>query len=463
MKRFEGSGGVLLGMGLFLFACAGEEVEGAPAGQQNRRPPAAARKATGTAEGRASAEKKAKPTPKGKKPEGRYRSSRGDSVLPDLPPWQREQQEQLQALGYVQGSQKATQQKGIITYDKLRVFDGVNLYNSGHAPAAYLMDMAGNILHEWRYDFFKAFPEEAGHPVENDQRLFWRRVHLFENGDLLAIFEGIGMIKIDRDSKLLWRSFFKHHHAIEVQPNGDIYTLSRRQTLRRSLNAKDPIYEDYVNVTSADGVQKSKISVVDAMERFPEKDLYWDRAKHNKGDLFHTNALQVLDGAASRLSPAFKRGNVLLSMRHVSAIFVLDVKEEAIVWGFKSDFNMQHEPRVLPNRNLILFDNVAHRKGSGKSRILEYALPTMNVAWSYEGTDENRFYSLTCGAVQRLKNGNTLITETDNGRAFEVTPGKEIVWEFVSPHRAGADNELVASLFELKRFPESHVNWVKKP
>jgi hypothetical protein len=37
---------------------------------------------------------------------------------------------------------------------------------------------------------------------------------------------------------------------------------------------------------------------------------------------------------------------------------------------------------------------------------------------------------------QRLPNGNTLITEETGGRIFEVTPDREIVWEFVNPVRA---------------------------
>ncbi len=466
-------GGLLWTVGLLLLSCTGEPVEGTPGGEkpqalspstpgQGRAAPAGKDKKKVRAGAKAAAPQEKQPSEKGRKPGGRFRSSRGESALSGLPPWQQEQQKQLQALGYVQGSQKASDRIGIVAYDKVRAYPGVNLYNSGHAPSAYLMDMEGNVLHEWHYDFFKAFPEEVGHPVENEQRLFWRRVHLLENGDLLAIYEGIGMIKIDRDSNLVWRSFFKHHHAIEVQKNGDIYTLTRRQTLNRTINPKDHIYEDYVNVTSRDGIQKQKYSVVEAMERFPEKDLFWNRAKHNKGDLFHTNAVQVLDGSAACRHPAFKKGNVLISMRHISAVFVLDVEKEAIVWGYKSDFNIQHEPRVLPNKNLILFDNVSRHRNSGESRILEYELPEMNVAWSYEGTKENPFFSGTCGTVQRLRNGNTLITETDNGRAFEVTPEKETVWEFVSPHRAGAKNELVASLFELKRFPKSYVKWLKK-
>ncbi|MCX7013628.1 MAG: hypothetical protein NTW86_13910, partial [Candidatus Sumerlaeota bacterium] len=35
--------------------------------------------------------------------------------------------------------------------------------------------------------------------------------------------------------------------------------------------------------------------------------------------------------------------------------------------------------------------------------------------------------------VQRLPNGNTLIAESDAGRIFEVTPGKELVWDYYNP------------------------------
>src|SRR6059036_3002382 len=36
-------------------------------------------------------------------------------------------------------------------------------------------------------------------------------------------------------------------------------------------------------------------------------------------------------------------------------------------------------------------------------------------------------------SIQRLPNGNTLITESSFGRLFEVTREGEIVWEYVSP------------------------------
>jgi hypothetical protein len=86
------------------------------------------------------------------------------------------------------------------------------------------------------------------------------------------------------------------------------------------------------------------------------------------------------------------------------------------------------------------------------------------VSWEFTGSPEQPFYSATCGTAQRLPNGNTLITESDAGRAFEVTPGGDIVWEFSSPWRAGAAGELVATLFEVVRLPpEFDTSWAHPP
>ncbi|MHC4470632.1 MAG: arylsulfotransferase family protein [Planctomycetota bacterium] len=82
------------------------------------------------------------------------------------------------------------------------------------------------------------------------------------------------------------------------------------------------------------------------------------------------------------------------------------------------------------------------------------------VVWSYQGDEAHPFYSMTCGTCQRLPNGNTLITESDSGRAFEVTRDKEIVWEYVSPYRSGANGELIATLFHVTRVKPDQLRWL---
>jgi hypothetical protein len=77
---------------------------------------------------------------------------------------------------------------------------------------------------------------------------------------------------------------------------------------------------------------------------------------------------------------------------------------------------------------------------------------TGRTVWEYGGRGVD-FSSRTMGSCQRLPNGNTLITESENGRAVEVTRDGRTVWEFYNPARAGDDGELVAVLFEVVRLP----------
>ena len=59
--------------------------------------------------------------------------------------------------------------------------------------------------------------------------------------------------------------------------------------------------------------------------------------------------------------------------------------------------------------------------------------------------------------MQRLENGNTLVTESDSGRAREVSPEGQLVWEFRNPFRAGEGGAWVATLFELRRVDDALV------
>ena len=115
------------------------------------------------------------------------------------------------------------------------------------------------------------------------------------------------------------------------------------------------------------------------------------------------------------------------------------------------------------DRNLPAITGIAGLAFSTLLTLLAYAfvrargiartLAESEERWRYDGSDSDPLWSKSCGTVQRLANGNTLITESDNGRALEVTPEGEVVWEFLSPHRAGDDGELVATLFDVIRLP----------
>ncbi|MBD3349033.1 MAG: hypothetical protein GF400_07540 [Candidatus Eisenbacteria bacterium] len=393
----------------------------------------------------------------GPSPTGRWREAREGGGGADLTPRQRQEAERLRSIGYLSGSKPAPSRTGITVHDRGAAQPGLNLYNSGHRAGATLMTMDGEKLHEWECPFLRAFPDSLK-AADTESAEYWRFVHLFENGDILAIFEGLGLIKLDKDSNLLWAHPGEEHHALHVAADGRIYTLTRKAHMIPRLNRASPVLEDYITVLDPDGNVLRSFSLLEAFENSRFENAFKVFGMRRTGDLFHTNAIELLDGSQADRIPAFRKGNVLVSLRQLNLIAVIDMEYEEAVWISSGMWLAQHDPRFLPNGNILLFDNKGY---GGKSKVLEFDPVTYDVAWSYWGTERNPFFSKMCGAAQRLPNGNTLITESDYGRAFEVTPGGEIVWEFLNPERAGARNQLIATLFEVTRVdPGDLGDWV---
>ncbi|HUG52731.1 MAG TPA: arylsulfotransferase family protein [Vicinamibacteria bacterium] len=134
---------------------------------------------------------------------------------------------------------------------------------------------------------------------------------------------------------------------------------------------------------------------------------------------------------------------------------MVDPREEKVLWTLDGLWRRQHDATLLPGGRLLVFDNLHDRTpGSERSRVVEVDPATQQVRWRYppEPRDPARpLLRTVAGMARRLPNGNTLIVESTEGRALEVTPGHETVWEFHSPFRAGRNDELVAILFGLER------------
>lgn len=393
-------------------------------------------------------------------PSGRWRAARPTVGHTGMTAAQRSEVERLRSIGYLSGSNPAPATSGVTLNDATLANPGLNFYNSGHHAGAILMTMDGEILHEWEYPFLRAFPDSLK-ASENDGAEYWRYVHLFGNGDVLAIFEGLGLIKVDRNSKLLWTHPGGEHHALRVMDDGRIYVLTRKAHIVSKINQAAPVLEDFITVLDADGNVLRSFSILDAFDNSRYENAPTVFGLHGSGDLFHTNAIEVLDGRLAGRLPAFKKGNVLLSMRQLNLLAVVDMDYEEVVWIAAGMWKRQHDPKVVGDGNILLFDNKGY---GGKSKVLEFDPVTQDVPWSYWGGEDEQFYSQMCGASSRLDNGNTLVTESDYGRAFEVTSDGRIVWEFVNPERAGKDDELIATLFEVFRIDPGDLGpWVSKP
>ena len=140
-------------------------------------------------------------------------------------------------------------------------------------------------------------------------------------------------------------------------------------------------------------------------------------------------------------------------------------------------------PKGLPGEgNILIFDNGGwagygypgrtSKDGTktdlrDHSRILEIDPVTLKLVWEFTSASwysmssivaKSQFYSPLISSAQRLPNGNTLITEGCGCRLLEVTPDKEVVWEFIAPFEMDSPR-----VYRAYRYPYDYVPQVPTP
>ena len=390
------------------------------------------------------------------RPIGQWNVAREALGADSLTPEQNQERERLLSIGYLGGTRPGSGNTGVTVRDTALAATNLRYYTSGHAPRAELIDAEGRVLHHWQYGYQRCRREgtERGLDFAADKQGIaecWRRAALLPDGHLLALFEGHGLVHLDARSELVWGYPGRCHHDLEVAADGSIWVLTRQAGVVPRIHPEKPVLLDFITHLSADGRELESIDLLRAFENSRYASLL-DFA-HEAGDIFHTNTLELLDGKAADRSPVFAAGNFLISVRELNVVAIVDPRAEQVVWAMTGMWIAQHQPTLLDNGNILVFDNQGQ---GGRSKVLEFDPLTQEEIWTYANGEQGLLDSQTCGSCLRLPGGNTFITESDNGRALEVTPAGRIVWEFRNPRRTGANDELIASILEMVPVPADY-------
>ena len=238
--------------------------------------------------------------------------------------------------------------RGVTKLDEDRAYPGLTLYTSADAQRAYLIDLQGNVVHEWHKTFREVWPDPPHVPsVVPPQNITYRRVLVLGNGDLLVVADGVGstpygygLFKLDKNSDVIWRYAEPVHHDVDVGDDGKIYTLihyneSALPDDGRVRNIETPFIDDYLVVLSADGQELERVNLTQALLNSPYGHLLRREKERpdDRRDPLHNNTVKVLSEEMALVHTYGKPGQVLLSMKSLHLVALVDVELEQIVWA----------------------------------------------------------------------------------------------------------------------------------
>jgi hypothetical protein len=370
------------------------------------------------------------------------------------------------------------------------VAPGYTLYAPIELQAAYLVDLDGEVVHEW---------PTTTQPGLGEQLL--PNGHLLRAGDLkaggtYADGQGAGgrVEELDWDGNLVWRFDYANdevmqHHDVTSLPNGNVLLVAWERVSKSEAiaNGRDPssvpegeLWPDtIVEYSPAQRRIVWKWRVWDHLvqNRDPSKRNYGDPADHpEKIDL--NFLIDPENGQAdwNHVNAVFydaKRDEVMISSRSFSEIWIVDhstTTTEAAGPAGDLQFRfgnpqtygrgtprdqqlfVQHDPVRISDGapgagRILVFSN-------GTARVRPYSTieeiePVVDARGDYVlGADgrfaatmrrvyperaRDRFFAAIISSAQRLPNGNTFICYGNYGRMIEVTPAGETVWEYENP------------------------------
>ena len=380
----------------------------------------------------------------------------------------------LRALGYVDYSPELANldKSGVSHHDVSSAAPGYTLVVSSIECAAQLIDLSGRELHRWK----------------QEECVRWWSAELMRNGDLVVnggrplpatrprppgVKKPVDRFaaRIGWTGELIWMRDIRVHHQLDWTPSNEILVLtesprSTEDVGRRAASlaigvdeaANLVFHDNSLAWLGADGEVRETLSLFDAVTTGPlefgfvPRDELLETPTHV--GLFHANSAYAMDQPQLvGTDPLFLEENVLVTSRNQNRIFVVDRRNRSLVWEWgREELQAPHNATWLENGHILVFDNGVGRQSS---RVLEVDPKTGRVVWKYPDGTGAEFYGPTRGLAQRLANGNTLITNSQAGEAFEVTPAGTMVWQYFAPVLSEGKHRPV--LMSLRRYPESWV------
>ena len=349
-----------------------------------------------------------------------------------------------------------------------------------HGCLAVAVAPSGEIVHAWPFRPHaihaanivdeNEYPYELNNfSVERDMAL--ARVGQYPNGDLLVTFHlrknafpyAGGIARVDRDGHPRWFRRDYSHHRPRIT-DGDIALVPALtigdDTLAVPLGddiltyrCNGRIYRSALNVLDGDGALLEQIPILDLLLASPWSGLLAE--PRQPCDALHFNSIDI---AGADASGGVVAGDLVLSLREVSAFAILDGDTRELKRLAGGSFSQQHDVTHLTGSTFLMFDNQGARRFLGPSRLLMVDLAA--------GSETTIFPNArTPEALRALYSGihGSVDLSPDRQRATVAFTGAGVAVEVrLADGEALAVYRSLHDVSDLDQFPDERLDWAAR-
>ena len=275
--------------------------------------------------------------------------------------------------------------------DELLLVTGGPNQDTGHCPKygclASIIDRSGKVLHSWPLPLDTLFEGVEG--FDGDVKLgnfYPIGLGMLRDGSLVATFHGrnifpyaVGIARIDRTGKVLWKHFDGAHHWFRISPDERIYApiQIRRKVEHIAGNAvtiRCPyvIHDGGVRIYRSDGTIERTLMMTDMLIRNGYPGLIY--SVRDDCDPIHLNSVDLVTSEIAGRIPGAAAGDLLVSLREPSAVVLFDPVTAKIKRVIAGRTAAQHSAKFLPDGTVVAFDNQGGSRSLGGSRIVRLNL-----------------------------------------------------------------------------------------
>ncbi len=286
-----------------------------------------------------------------------------------------------------------------------------------------------------------------------------------ERGELVTLVGAEGrLIKVDADSQLVWENHeYIYHHLINLDADGNIWVPTQIDAHPAMMTFQPQYRDDGFAQISAQGEVLYHKSVTDILLQNGLENLLF--MKLVEPDQIHLNSVDVADAD----TPYWKRGDVLLSLRHLSMVILFRPSTDKVIWYQVGPWLNQHDAEFREDGQISVFGNdvvTNHIDRTTEKSPYRYGHNTIYVHDFKTGQTTKPYdaqmaaspvNTVTGGAVSYAPSGRFVINYDNQAVADIYSSSGTLVGRYARLNAAGR-----AVRGSVMLFDDGNYNWLEK-